>query len=100
MIKVVLIMTAGILVGYLLRSKKRLILGSEKMTIWAIYLLLFLLGVAIGSDERIVQNLPKLGWEAFLLTIGGVAGSIILASLTYRFFFNHQHEKAKGVKSD
>lgn len=92
-------MTAGIVVGYLLRSKKKLILASEKMTIWAIYLLLFLLGIAIGSDERIVQNLPTLGWEAFLLTIGGVAGSIILARLTFRFFFNHKHEKVKDVTS-
>ncbi|NLF43750.1 MAG: lysine exporter LysO family protein [Bacteroidales bacterium] len=90
MLTVVLIMCAGILAGYLLRSKKKLILLSEKLVTWAIFLLLFLLGIAIGANPQIMNNLHSLGLKALLITIGAVAGSITLAWLTYRLFFKNK----------
>jgi len=92
MITVVAIMTAGIVLGYFLRNKTRLIKINDKLITWAIYLLLFILGVGIGANEIIMKSLPTLGLKALAITIGGVVGSIILAWLTYIKFFKSKEQ--------
>jgi uncharacterized membrane protein YbjE (DUF340 family) len=79
-------MCAGIALGYLIRNRKR----------WAIYLLLFLLGIAIGTNEVIVKNLPTLGLKALLISMGGVLGSVLLAWLAYRLWFAPKDTEHEG----
>ena len=93
MITVVAIMAIGILVGYLLRQKRKLIGFLERLTTWAIYLLLFLLGIAIGTNEEIIRYLLTLGGRAFIISVAGVLGSILLSWATYRLFFKKDEEK-------
>ncbi len=93
MITVVLIMLAGIVAGIWLRTKPRVVLLNDRLTTYAIYLLLLLLGISIGSNSTIVSNLPILGVKALVITLGAVVGSIVLAFVTYRVFFK-QKEKA------
>lgn len=38
-----------------------------RIVTWLIWLLLFLLGIEVGSNEMIVRSLPTLGVEALLL---------------------------------
>jgi uncharacterized membrane protein YbjE (DUF340 family) len=83
MLTVVLIMTAGIALGYFIRNRKHIVRISDSLTMWAIYLLLFLLGVAIGTNKTIVKNLPVLGLKALLISIGGIVGSVLLALIVY-----------------
>jgi uncharacterized membrane protein YbjE (DUF340 family) len=91
MLTVVAIMTAGIVLGYLIRSKTFIIKLNDKFIMWAIYLLLFVLGITIGANEIIMKSLPTLGLKALAITIGGVLGSIVLAWFTYiRFFKNKE----------
>lgn len=71
-------MVAGILTGRLLRHRRLRYLGN--MTYILIWVLLFLLGVEVGSDERIVKGIATLGAEAILISVAGVAGSTLLAS--------------------
>ena len=52
-----------------------------------IYLFIFLLGLNVGVKEEIVRNIGRLGIEAFILTAGAVAGSIIVSYFVYRRFF-------------
>ena len=74
-------MIAGIAVGYLLRRWKiRFIHGLILTLIW---LLLFLLGLEVGANEKVVRQFSKLGFEAFLLAIGGTLGSVIAAWLLW-----------------
>jgi uncharacterized membrane protein YbjE (DUF340 family) len=61
------------------------------LTMWAIYLLLFLLGIAIGTNEIIVRNLPTLGLKALLISIGGVVGSVLFASIAYHLWIKPKH---------
>jgi uncharacterized membrane protein YbjE (DUF340 family) len=63
---------------------------------WAIYLLLFLLGVAIGTNEVIVKNLPALGFKALLISLGGVLGSVLVAWLAYRLWFAPKKSDHEG----
>jgi len=90
MVAVIAVMTAGIILGYFIRHKTLLIKINDKFIIWAIYLLLFVLGVAIGTNETIMKSLPTLGLKALAITIGGVAGSILLAWFTYLKFFKNK----------
>lgn len=87
MLTVVAIMTAGMVVGYIIRKKSMLIKINDKLIMYAIYLLLFILGLSIGANEVIMKNLPTLGLKALALTLGGVIGSILLAWFTYVRFF-------------
>jgi uncharacterized membrane protein YbjE (DUF340 family) len=87
MFTVVLIMAAGMLAGYILRKRKKLISVSEKLVMWAIYLLLFLLGVAIGVNNHILERFAEMGWLAFTITLGGIAGSILMGWLVFTFLF-------------
>ncbi len=87
MITVIAIMFAGILFGYLIRSKSLLIKINDKLIMYAIYLLLFILGISIGANEIIMKNLPTLGLKALAITLGGVLGSIGLAWFTFVRFF-------------
>lgn len=90
MIAVIAVMTAGVILGYFIRHKTLLIKINDKFIMWAIYLLLFVLGVAIGTNETIMKSLPTLGLKALAITIGGVAGSILLAWFTYLKFFKNK----------
>lgn len=93
MITVVIVMLAGMLAGYVFRKNSRLIRLSEKSVTYAIFALLFLLGIAIGADSRIMDNLHSLGLIALVLTLAGVLGSIMLAWLTFRLFFKNKEVK-------
>ena len=88
------IMFGGILIGYLLRHHKKLIKPVDKITMFSIYLLLFLIGVSIGSNKEIISNLDTLGIIAIVLSSGAIIGSILLSIPVYKKFFqNNETEK-------
>jgi len=80
-------MAAGMGIGLLLRGRKKLIHILDHLILWSIFLLLFLLGLSIGLNPEIMQNLPSLGVRALVLTLGGVAGSLLAALLLWKLFF-------------
>ena len=55
MFTIIGIMLTGMLVGYLLRSKR--LLWIHKVITLLIWLLLFLLGIDVGGNETIIRNL-------------------------------------------
>ncbi|NLO69712.1 MAG: LysO family transporter [Porphyromonadaceae bacterium] len=75
-------MLAGILMGFLLRKRK--IRGIQGLIITLIWLLLFLLGLEIGSNKEVVSQFGKLGLEAFMIASAGTLGSVMLAKLLWR----------------
>ena len=74
MFTVIGIMFAGIAAGYLLR-KIELLQKIGKPISYTILLLLFLLGISVGANKDIVDNLATLGGQAFLLALAGTVGS-------------------------
>ena len=81
MLIVVMIMLCGIAVGYLMRNRDtRYVSHVITALIW---LLLFLLGIEVGSNPRIVMGMQTLGIEALLLTIGGAVGTTLCAWLLW-----------------
>lgn len=82
MLTVVLMMFGGILCGYLLR--KRRIPHVQQATTILIWVLLFLLGLNIGSNEQIINSIGSLGVEALLITVFATMGSLVAAWLLWR----------------
>ena len=93
MITVLLLMTIGFIIGYVLRNKTKFILFSNKATTLIIYMLLFLLGIGVGLNKTIVSNMANIGLQAIIITFGAVLGSLILAYITYKLFFIQKNEK-------
>ena len=87
MIKVLLIMSFGMAVGYLIRSRKKLLKISNTLILWVIILLLFFMGVSIGSNGAVMNNLDTIGIRGLQLAIVTVLGSAMLAWVVYNFIF-------------
>lgn len=91
MLIVVSLMLCGIAVGYMLRNKNTRIV-SRIITV-LIWLLLFLLGIEVGSNPRIVMGMQTLGIEALLLTIGGSIGTILFSWLLWKYVSRKEARK-------
>lgn len=71
-----------------------------RIVTWLIWLLLFLLGIEVGSNEMIVRSLPTLGVEALLLSSAATLGCCILAWMLWRVSKNNtMQENAKKETS-
>ncbi len=74
---IVAIMLGGMGTGWMLRGRFTKDVGKAiNVLIW---LLLFLLGVEVGCNQRIIDGIATLGLEALLLAVAGCAGSALLA---------------------
>lgn len=70
-------MAGGVCAGRLLRRQNLSFLSTLiSILIWV---LLFLLGVEVGGDERIVKGMGSLGAEAISISLAGVAGCALFA---------------------
>ena len=76
----------GIALGYLFR-KKTILQKTSKTTGYTICLLLFLLGISVGSNSEIINNLPSLGGQAFILAFAGTLGSVLAAWAINKLIF-------------
>lgn len=83
------IMFGGIAIGYLLR-KVELLQKIGKPISYTILLLLFLLGLSVGGNRDIINNLPVLGGQAFLIAFSGTLGSVLAAWIVYHYFFKEK----------
>lgn len=71
-----------------------------RIVTWLIWLLLFLLGIEVGSNEMIVRSLPTLGVEALLLSSAATLGCCVLAWMLWRVSKNNTvQENAKKQTS-
>lgn len=88
MITVLLLMVAGILAGLWLGKFPSIMKVNDRLISWAIYLLLFLLGIGVGTNKAVIQSLDSIGLQALLLTIGALVGSIATGWIIYSAFFH------------
>lgn len=79
-------MFVGIGIGYVLRNLQFL-QKIEKSTSLTIFLLLFVLGISIGSNSLIINNLGRFGWQAAILATLSILGSMLASFLVFHLFF-------------
>ena len=87
---ILILLIAGTLTGILMAGRKKFNFFSEKITGLAIYILLFFMGLSVGSNPEIMRNLSEIGLQSLIIAAFAVAGSIILSGLSYYFFFRNE----------
>ena len=92
MIVILVVLSAGILMGLLLIGKPKLHQVNNQLLNWAIYLLLFLLGISVGTNEEVVKNLGKIGYEAIAISVASISGSVLLTGLLFKLLFKQNEE--------
>ena len=86
MILILLIFIGGIGLGFFLRNRQGIKGISSRMTSLFLFLMIFSMGAVIGKNKTIVLNLKELGFEALVIAIGAIAGSILFVSLVQKLF--------------
>ena len=77
MFTIIGLMLTGMLLGFLLRKQK--LSGIHKVITVLIWLLLFLLGIDVGGNQKIINGLHTIGLEAIVITLAAVLGSVTAA---------------------
>lgn len=96
MVEVIIFLTLGIVLGYLMRKKKQFLSFSNRLVSISVYTLLFLLGIALGTKNEVLAQLPKLGGYAFVIAVLSIIGSVVLAAILYNKMFKpteKEHEE-------
>ena len=57
---------------------------NGRVTTWLIWLLLFMLGLEVGSNKQLIAALPTLGVEAMVLSVSATLGSCVLAWVLWK----------------
>jgi uncharacterized membrane protein YbjE (DUF340 family) len=71
----VIALIAGITLGYVLRKKKKV--NLTRVTFGIILLLIFSLGFSIGSNNELLDSLPKVGLNAVVILAFAVGFSVL-----------------------
>ncbi|WP_299229586.1 LysO family transporter [uncultured Bacteroides sp.] len=93
MFTVILIMFAGIILGVF--TRKYQLRPINKLITILIWLLLFILGIEVGSNREIINGLATLGLEAIVITICAVLGSCVCAWALWYILY----KRKKGAKA-
>ena len=86
MFSIISTMFLGIGIGYGLRNWT-ILQKTEKTISLTIFLLLFVLGLSIGSNSLIINNIGKFGWQAIVLATLSILGSLLASFLVFHLFF-------------
>ena len=86
MFTVISVILFGVVAGYIFMNISFLH-NIEKSISWTIFLLLFVLGLSIGSNPLIVENLWSFGWQAAVFAVLTITGSLLASLMVFRLFF-------------
>ena len=89
MLTIIITMLTGILLGYIFR-KKTILQNTEKSISLTIVLLLFIMGMSIGSNKQIIDNLGAFGWQAAVIALAATCGSILASWIVLKLFFSEK----------
>lgn len=79
------LVVAGIPAGYVLRRKEKAKVLVGRLLTWAVWALLFMLGLALGSDAVLLEQLSRLGIRAAVISVLSVAGCLFGAGVVGRW---------------
>lgn len=91
--EIIAIMVVGGAIGYAIRNKKNAAKYSEKACSYVIFVLLFSLGLLVGKNDTVMNNLSELGILSVIIAAAAIIGSVVCAWVLYKFYF-------KKIKND
>lgn len=93
---VIAMMFCGIALGYAMRHHRFTHIG--RITIFFIWVLLFVLGVEVGSNPNIINSLHTLGIEALFIAVMSTMGSVIAAMLLWKSIKKNKDKKMNNER--
>ncbi len=93
MFSLILTLIAGVFLGRIFANNK-LIRHIPKLIFPIVLVLLFIMGIAIGSNPDIINNLDTLGLEALIITSGALLGTMGGAYALGKYLFGRKEAKA------
>ncbi|TYB31855.1 MAG: lysine exporter LysO family protein [Candidatus Mcinerneyibacterium aminivorans] len=93
MLEVLAVLITGILAGLILKKYRGVIKWTEWLANISIYFLLFFLGVSVGVNKKIFQNLGSIGLLSLIITIFVVFGSVLTAYFVSKHILQIDNEK-------
>ena len=89
MLNIILIILSGIVTGYAVRKIPQVKYVGFVISL-IIMLLLFFLGISVGSNEQVVTKFSTIGLDALIITFGTTLGAVLCAWLVYSAFFRRK----------
>ena len=86
-----IVMLSGVLIGYILRNIRAIPALVSKINIYIIFLLLFVMGLSVGSNPQVIQGLGPLGLLG--ISVVSIAGSVFLSWIVYRHLFKKEDDQ-------
>lgn len=81
MIYIVLSLIAGFFVGYKSNLTEKMVKINSKIQTLCLVLLIFVMGMGIGMNKEVLNNLSTLGLKAILFAVITSAGSVLVVYL-------------------
>lgn len=75
---ILLLLFLSILAGMLLQ-KFSVLRWLGQTSVWTVWLLIFVFGISLGSNDAVVNNFGHFGLTALIIALAGVAGSVLAA---------------------
>ncbi len=87
---ILLLFALGMIVGFGIRRHDKLLTVTTRTTTGAIWLLLFLMGVSVGTNTTVMNNLHTIGLKALLIAMAALTGSIAVMWFVDKKFFGRK----------
>jgi uncharacterized membrane protein YbjE (DUF340 family) len=91
--EILLIFCLGLATGFVVKKRFDIRRTVGWLTEWAVYFLLFFLGIAVGLNKTIINNMGTIGFYGILFSVAAVFFSVVIAGWIYSKFFKGVHEK-------
>lgn len=91
MFTVIGLMLAGMVIGYISRSHRAI--WIQKVITILIWVLLLILGIEVGGNQRIIEGFATLGAEAILISLTCTLGSVLAAWLLWKIVYRQAKQK-------
>ena len=92
---IIIVMAIGIIIGNFIKNKNFKII-NEKIQLIATIILIFAMGINIGSKENFINELANLGITSFIFfIIPTILSIIVVYFLTKRFMTNKERKDSQ-----
>ena len=93
MLTIFLAIVSGMAVGYIARNIPATRYTGKIIGV-LIALLLFSLGLSVGTNEQVIANFRFIGLDAFVIAAAATLGSVLCAAWVYRKFFRKKDKES------
>ena len=84
---IIVLIIGGIAAGLLVRRKLNVVRIVDRAALGAVFLLLFLLGLDVGSRHEVIRNISEVGLEAGMISTAAMVGSLALTWVVHVVWF-------------